>query len=234
MNIVITGASKGVGFEVVKNLARHRLNHIVAISRNGKALNELVAECKKLHPESKITPYEFDLTQVEFFPFIAQRIETFISRCDLLIHNAGKMLCKPFDKIEPPEFDEVYNVNVKGPFFMTQALLPIMNKGSHIVMIGSMGGVSGSQKFPGLTAYTSSKGALHILAELLAEELKEQEIKVNCLALGAVQTEMFTKAFPGFKAPLNPAQLAPFIVDFSVNGHKYMNGKVIPVALSVP
>jgi NAD(P)-dependent dehydrogenase (short-subunit alcohol dehydrogenase family) len=234
MNIIITGASKGIGFELVKALAKHKQNHIVAISRNGKALKELTADCIRLYPDAKVIPYEFDLNQFEFYPFIVQRLETFIHKCDILINNAGKLVNKPFSKFDPAEFDETFNVNVKSPFFLTQALLPMLNRGAHVVNIGSIGGVQGSKKFPGLAAYSASKAALAVLTESLAEELAEQEIRVNCLALGAVQTEMFTRAFPGAKAMQNPAQIAHFIADFAVNGHKYFNGKVVPVSVSVP
>ena len=234
MNIIITGASRGIGFELVKTLAKHKQNHIVAISRNGKALKELVAECTRLYPDAKVIPYEFDLNQFEFYPFIVQRLETFIHKCDILVNNAGKLVNKPFNKFTLNDFDDTFNVNIKSPFFLTQALLPLLNKGAHVVNISSIGGVLGSKKFPGLSAYSASKGALAIFTEALAEELAEQEIKVNCLALGAVQTEMFTKAFPGAKAMQNPAQIALFIADFAISGQKYFNGKVIPVSMSVP
>jgi short-subunit dehydrogenase len=233
MNIIITGASRGIGFELVKILAKHKQNHIVAISRNGKALKELAAECLRLYPDSKVIPYEFDLNQFEFYPFIVQRLETFIHKCDVLINNAGKLVNKPFNKFDPAEFDDTFNVNVKSPFFLTQALLPLLNKGAHVVNIGSIGGVQGSKKFPGLAAYSASKGALAVLTEALAEEFTEQEIKVNCLALGSVQTEMFTRAFPGAKAFQNPVQIAHFISDFAINGHKYFNGKVVQVSVSM-
>ncbi len=234
MNIIITGASRGIGFELVKTLAKHKQNHIVAISRNGKALKELVAECIRLYPDAKVIPYEFDLNQFEFYPFIVQRLETFIHKCDILVNNAGKLVNKPFNKFTLSDFDDTFNVNIKSPFFLTQALLPLLNKGAHVVNISSIGGVQGSKKFPGLSAYSASKGALAIFTEALAEELAEQEINVNCLALGAVQTEMFTKAFPGAKAMQNPAQIAHFIADFAITGQKYFNGKVIPVSMSVP
>jgi NAD(P)-dependent dehydrogenase (short-subunit alcohol dehydrogenase family) len=234
MNIIVTGAGKGIGYEIVKVLAKHKQNHIVAISRNGKALKELVSECLRMYPDSKVIPYEFDLAQFEFYPFIIQRIETFIRSCDILINNAGKLVNKPFDHFGHEEFDDTFNVNVKSPFFLTQALLPMFTKGAHVVNISSIGGVGGSKKFPGLAAYSASKGALAILTEVLAEELADRDIKVNCLAIGAVQTEMFTKAFPGAKALQTPAQIAHFIGDFAVNGPKYFNGKVVPVSLSVP
>jgi len=234
MNIIVTGASKGIGYEVVKVLAKHKLNHIVAISRNGKALKELVADCQRLYPEAKVIPYEFDLLQFEFYPFIVQRLETFIHNCDILINNAGKLVNKPFEKFGADEFDDTFNVNIKSPFLLIQALLPIFNKGAHIINISSMGGMQGTRKFPGLAAYSASKAALAILTEVLAEELAEREITVNCLAIGAVQTEMFTRAFPGEKALQNPAQIGHYIGDFAINGPKYFSGKIIPVALSIP
>lgn len=234
MNIIVTGASRGIGAEVVKILSRHKMNNIVAISRHGKALKELAAECVRLSPEAKVIPYEFDLTQFDFYPFIVQRLETFIKKCDVLINNAGRLINKPFEKIEPADFDDMYNVNVKSPFLLTQAILPMMNRGGHVINIGSIGGIPGSKKFPGLSAYSSSKGALTILSEILAEELLEYDIRVNCLALGSVQTEMFEKAFPGAKALLKPDQIAHFIADFAVTGNRYFNGKVVPVSISVP
>ena len=103
---------------------------------------------------------------------------------------------------------------------------------THIINIGSYGGFQGSTKFSGLSAYSSSKAALANLTECLAEEFKNFNIAVNCLALGAVQTEMFQKAFPGFSAQSTPGQMAQFIADFALNGHKYFNWKIIPVTVS--
>lgn len=234
MNIIVTGASKGIGYETVKALSRYRQNHIVAISRNGKALKELVADCQRQNAEARVTPYEFDLTQHEYYPFLVQRLETFVKSCEVLVNNAGKLVNRPFGDFTQEDFDDTINVNLKSPFFLIQALLPLFSRGAHIVNISSMGGVQGSRKFPGLAAYSASKGGLAILTEVLAEELAEREIRVNCLAIGAVQTEMFAKAFPGAKALQNPAQMAAYIADFAVNGSKYFNGKVLPVSISVP
>lgn len=234
MNIIITGASKGIGHELVKFFARNRQNHIVAIARSGKELKELAAECRKLNPETHVTPYEFDMEQFEFYPFIVQRIETFIPRCDILINNAGRLVNKPFREISTEEFDAIYNVNIKGAFFFTQALLPMMQRGSHVVNIASIGGVQGSRKYPGLTAYSSSKAALSVFTEVLAEELMEEDISVNCLALGAVDTEMFNKAFPGAKAIQSAAHMAQYIAEFAITGAKFFNGKVLQVSNSVP
>jgi 3-oxoacyl-[acyl-carrier protein] reductase len=144
------------------------------------------------------------------------------------------MLNKPFESITEKEVTEIFHVNFNAPFMLIQESLPCMSPGSHIVNIGSMGGLNGTAKFSGLSVYSSSKGALGILTECLAEELKSSGISVNCLALGAVQTEMLTRAFPGYKAPLQASQMAEFIVHFSIHGHRTVNGKVLPVSLSTP
>ncbi len=232
MNIIVTGAGKGIGYETVKILCKHKQNHILALSRKMNDLKELINDCRKQTPEAKITPYEFDLNQFDFYPFIAQRMEVLLHRIDIIIHNAGRLVNKPFIKTEQGDFDDIFNVNVKAPYFFTQALLPLMNKGGHIVMVSSLGGVQGTRKFPGLSAYSASKGALTVLSECLAGELADQEIYVNCLALGGSQTKMFEKAFPGVKAGQSPQQMASFIADFAVSGQKHFNGKVLEVAVS--
>jgi NAD(P)-dependent dehydrogenase (short-subunit alcohol dehydrogenase family) len=107
-----------------------------------------------------------------------------------------------------------------------------MKKGSHILNISSMGGFQGSVKFPGLSYYSASKAALACLSECLALEFDELGIKVNCLALGSVQTEMLEEAFPGYKAPIDAKKIGEFIADFAINGNKFINGKIIPVALT--
>ena len=97
-----------------------------------------------------------------------------------------------------------------------------------------MGGFQGSIKFPGLAAYSTSKAAICSFTELFAEEYKDSGISMNCLCLGAVQTEMLQEAFPGYEAPMNPEEMAEFICEFTLNAHRWMNGKVIPVSLSTP
>ena len=89
-------------------------------------------------------------------------------------------------------------------------------------------------KFPGLAAYSSSKGALLTLTEVLAEEYKEQQISFNAIALGAVQTEMLEEAFPGYKAPVTAKEMADYIYNFALTGNKFYNGKVLQVSSTTP
>ena len=222
MNIVITGASSGVGRETAKILAGIPGNRLMVIARNGMKIQALSGECNIKRHETVVQPLQFDLATGE------------LGKIDVLINNAGAMLNKPVGKLTVSEVDTVFSVNVKAPLLLIQALLPVMKPGSHIVNIGSMGGVQGSVKFPGLAAYSASKGALAVLTECLAEELKDKQIAVNCLAFGAVQTEMLAKAFPGYEAPVSAVKMAEFVADFAINGHRYFNGKILPVSLSTP
>ena len=153
---------------------------------------------------------------------------------DALINNAGAFLNKPFEKISKKEFEYIFQVNVFGLSSITRKVLPIIDSKGHIVNITSMGGINGAAKFDGLSAYSSSKGAVNILTELLAEEYKEKGPSFNALAFGAVQTEMLEEAFPGLKAPISSEEIADFILDFSLEGQKYFNGKILPVSSSTP
>lgn len=231
MFIVVTGASKGIGLEIVKQLAVDEDNTVLAIARNSKKLNLL----KKTSPKN-ILIFAGDLTSPSVLNKINAFIKTKTKHVDVLINNAGHIIKKNFENISAKELQEVYDANVFAPFLLIQKLLPVMGKKtkSHIINISSIGGVQGSSKFPGLSAYSSSKGALAGLTECLAEEFKTKNIACNCLALGAVQTEMLGKAFPGYKAPVTAKQMANFIVDFALTGHQYFNGKIIPVSSTTP
>ncbi len=224
MNIIITGTSRGIGLELTKLFAE--ANHqVLCLSRkNNPALTQ----------NQNISYLSVDLSH----PSDLQLVEDFISntwkKVDILIHNAGALVNKPFEQITSEEFEYVYKVNVFGVANLTKTVLPFMENGSHVVTISSMGGIQGSMKFAGLAAYSSSKGAVITLSELLAEEYKERGISFNVLALGAVQTEMLEEAFPGYKANTKPDEMAKYIYNFALEGNKFHNGKIIQVSNSTP
>ena len=234
MNIIITGASKGIGRETVKRFVGQGNHSIIAISRNNQKLETLKTECVKINPGSEVIPFSGDITSGGFYDKFPDNISVFDKPIDILINNAGALVNKPFAKLTDDDFDNMFDVNVKSVFKMVKFLYPKFSRGSHIINIGSMGGYQGSSKFPGLSLYSASKGALAILTEAMAEEFKGDGVSVNCLALGAVQTEMLENAFPGYQAPLSANGMADFIVDFAINGKKYFNGKILPVSLSTP
>ena len=221
--IVVTGASKGIGFEIVSFLVDQ--GHIVyALSRDIKAL----VASEKLHPIS------IDLTDEESLIKFAEQLNSDQISIDALINNAGSLINQSFSTTTKNDFEAIYRVNVFGLASITRLLLPLISSKGHVVNISSMGGIGGSSKFSGLSAYSSSKGAVNILTELLAEEYKETGPFFNGLALGAVQTEMLAKAFPGFRAPLSAGEIAPYIAQFALTGHQFYNGKILHVSSSTP
>jgi NAD(P)-dependent dehydrogenase (short-subunit alcohol dehydrogenase family) len=223
-NIIITGASRGIGFELAKLFADDG-HQVLALSRNDKPISSL--------NHSNISSFSFDLSKSSDLQKLEEAIQNW-ETVDILINNAGKLLNKPFLKTTADEFEEVYKVNVFGVASVTQAVLPKMVKGGHVVTISSMGGVQGSMKFPGLSAYSSSKAAVITLTELWAEEFKETGPSFNVLALGAVQTEMLEEAFPGYQAPVTALEMANYIKEFALNGQKMYNGKLLQVSSSTP
>lgn len=231
MNIVITGAGKGIGLATVKELLKNNKNVILAISRNIEQLTAL----QKQH--NNVIPIQFDLVNENINSSLLPKIKLHVGNINVLVNNAGSLVNKPFETISTTELESVYKTNVIAPFYLTQQLMPLIQQSQglqHIVNISSIGGITGTSKFPGLSAYSSSKAALAVLTEVLASEYANTNIKFNCLALGAVQTEMLSLAFPSYTAPITPEQIAVFIADFALNGAKYFNGKVIPVSKSNP
>lgn len=232
MNYIITGAGKGIGFETVQHLSKLQGSRIIAISRNVKKLHELVKANNPL--VSEFIPLSFDIVKGSIANNLIPFLKELDFKIDGLFNNAGALSNKPIEQCDDEDYATVFGTNVEAPFRLIRDLLPFMNEGAHIVNAGSMGGVQGSAKFPGLALYSASKGALAILSECLAEELKDKKISVNCLAFGAVQTEMLAAAFPGYQAPLLASAMGEFVADFIINGHKYFNGKVLPVSVSTP
>jgi NAD(P)-dependent dehydrogenase (short-subunit alcohol dehydrogenase family) len=223
-NVIITGTSRGIGLELALLFASQE-HQVLAVSR--KVSPQLLGN-------PNITCLSVDISSEKQINEIVAFLESTWKNVDIIIHNAGLLVNKPFLEITPSDFEKVYKVNVFGVAHLTQICIPFLNPGSHVVSISSMGGIQGSMKFPGLAAYSSSKGALITLSELLAEEYKEQGIAFNVLALGAVQTEMLQEAFPGYNAPTTAKEMADYIMNFALTGNKHYNGKILQVSSTTP
>lgn len=223
--IVITGTSRGIGLEMVKifSAGGHR---VIALSRNDRPIKDLSL--------NGVEAFSFDLTKEASVKTLEDYMQKEGIKVDMLVNNAGLLIARPFEELSIDDWEQVYKVNVFGVAMLTKAVLPFMNEDGHVVTISSMGGVQGSMKFPGLAAYSSAKGAVITMTELLAEEYKDAGVSFNVLALGAVQTEMLEEAFPGYKAPLSASEMAEYIVQFTLTGHKFYNGKLLQVSNSTP
>ena len=244
MNIVITGASRGIGYETAILFSKDKNNKIICVSRK---------EFDGPNPYGNIFSIKFDLQNGDIGKTLLPEIKKHIDSLDILINNAGTLINKPFVKLTDEDWQTIFEVNLFAPAKLIRLLLPLFtallspssprakSKGgegpgvrSHILNISSIGGFQGSSKYPGLSAYSASKGALAIFTECLAVELAEKNIAVNCLCPGGVQTEMFESAFPGATAAMTAKQMAEKIYSFSLSAGKLMTGKIIPVSLSNP
>jgi NAD(P)-dependent dehydrogenase (short-subunit alcohol dehydrogenase family) len=228
-NIFINGGTRGIGLEVVRYLAKDPDNQIVVTGRNEQAM----ATLENLYKNVK--SFTLDITS---FSDNSQSFMKFISlhfnEINILINLAGFLIAKDFMETSIDEARLTMETNFLGPAMLIKSLKPLMPEGSHIVNISSMGGFQGSVKFKGLSYYSASKAAISCLTECLANEFSDSGVRVNCLALGAVQTEMLNEAFPGYKAPVEADEMAEFISEFALTGHKFFNGKILPVAVGTP
>lgn len=224
MNVLITGCSRGIGKEMLWLLINNpQVKKVFALSSNTSSLD--------LH--SKIVPINVNFLEEGWQEEIIKTIKN--ESIGVLINNAGYLYNGSISSISQVEVQKMFNINVNAPLLLVQSLLDNLKKGkAHIINIGSMGGFSGSSKFPGLSFYSSMKAALANLSECWAEELKEFNIKSNCLALGAVNTEMLNEAFPGYEAPVSAREMAEKIINFSLNYGNVINGKIIPFSVSTP
>lgn len=226
-NIIVTGASRGIGYETALYLSS--LGHnVIAVARSVNGLEKLKEKSSAL-----IHSIDADLTTDEGIQKIASFCSEY-SQIDGLVNNAGKVHNQSFLETDISVFKDLMEVNVYSIVRLAQYLESKFKAGSHIVNIGSMGGFLGASKFPGLSAYSTAKGAVSTLTECLSAEFSARRVSVNCLCLGAVQTEMLAEAFPGYEAPVSADQMGKFIGNFVLEGHHFYNGKVLPVSLNNP
>ena len=220
---LVTGASRGIGNDIVRALAEagHR---VVAAARSAKALDELT----KAYPD-QVVAAPADLSTDSGCAAMAR-----FGALDGVAHAAGLLINKPFQDLTDEDWQTMWDVNVMSAVRLARHLSPVLATGAHLVLIGSMGGVQGSSKYPGLSAYSATKGALSVLTECLATEWGARGVSVNCLALGAVQTDMLAQAFPGYQAPVSSVRMGAFIATFLTTAGDLHNGKILQVALHNP
>ncbi|MBN2484825.1 MAG: SDR family oxidoreductase [Bacteroidales bacterium] len=235
MNVLLTGAGSGIGYQCALALCNFEVENLVLLSRNRGRLEKLKKECVAVNNRVNIHLLDFDLNEIVKSPQLLLNKMPF-DKLDIVINNAGYLNNASFLEAKPEEIIKMFETNALSPFRLVRILFGLLNKTtpSHVVNIGSMGGVQGSAKFSGLSYYSASKAALACLTECVATELADTNISINCLALGAVDTEMLNHAFPGYKAPVSAKEMGEYIAGFALTGNKFYNGKVIPVSLSTP
>lgn len=236
MNILITGAGGNIGTATIMALANSTEHHIIAVGRHAATLTRLENTIKKTNKDIQLTTHVFDVSGSEReFDRLISFVKKNVTHLDILINNAGAFINKPFVDTTQSDWNALFGTNIFGPAKLIRACLPLLllAKQAHIVNIGSMGGFTGSQKFSGLSAYSSSKAALANLTEVLAVELPTT-IHTNCLCFGSVATRMFRMAFPDGTAAMNAEDAGSFIAHFALHNWKLFNGKIIPIASATP
>ena len=220
--IIVTGTSSGIGNQICIQAAAMNF-HVISVSRNVEPLKDL----------DGIESFKLDITDKDSVGEFVTNLKNRKIKIDILINNAGYLVSELFGESTYDSFKKTFDVNVFGLAEITRSLIPIINKDGHVINISSIGGVNSSKKFPGLSAYSSSKAAVIALTEVLAEEYQDGP-SFNVLALGAVQTKMLKEAFPDYNANTKPRDMAKYILNFAVNGNKLFNGKLISVSNSNP
>lgn len=226
-NVIITGANGDIGINIVKNFINsgHR---VVAISKN---INNLLT----INNRNYLFPIKLDLTNKYSYNKILQFLfKNNFKYIDILINNAAICISKLFNQLTIQDFKKIYEINFFAAVQMIQITNKLMKKKGHIINISSMGGIQGSLKMKGLSAYSSSKSALCTLTEVLYEEFKYKNLYINTLALGSVETNMFKKNFPKLSASMLSTDIGKYIYQFAITGNKFFNGKIIPVSLQNP
>ena len=221
-NIVVTGTSSGIGNQICIQAAKMNFN-VISVSRNIEPLKDI----------GGIESFAIDITDKDSVDEFIANLKSRKIKIDILINNAGYLVSELFGDTTYDSFKKTFDVNVFGLAEITRSLIPIINSDGHVINISSIGGVNGSKKFPGLSAYSSSKAAVIALTEVLAEEYQNGP-SFNVLALGAVQTKMLREAFPDYNADTKPEEMAKYILDFAINGKNLFNGKLISVSNSNP
>ena len=216
---VVTGASSGIGSSVAKLLAE-RGARVVLFARTPSPANgeNMIAVTGDAAEEGDVAR-------------LFERCEEAFGACDLLIPCAGMIDPGPLAGTTPSRWDRMYAVNVRSVFLACRRALPgmIARSAGDIVVVSSISGVTGPEKFPGFVSYNSSKAALIAFAEALAVEVKGNGIRVNCVSPGSVDTKMWAAASGGAPADMTPVEVAETILFLASPRSKPMNGQNLHV-----
>ncbi|MBE9178566.1 SDR family oxidoreductase [Oculatella sp. LEGE 06141] len=187
---LVTGSSRGLGKNTALALAKKGIDVIVTYRSSEAEASSVVSEIEAMG--SKAVALQLDTSNTKTFESFVEQVKQSLQdkwqteQIDFLVNNAGIGVYAPFAETTEEEFDRLMNIHVKGVFFLTQKLLPLLKDGGRIVNISS-----GLARFalPGYAAYGAMKGAIEVLTRYMAKELGHRQIAVNVVAPGAIETD---------------------------------------------
>ncbi len=206
---LVTGGGRGIGAATAMALARKGA-HVIVASRTGSELAATIAQLQTAGLPGSGWP--LDVADDDAVAAVFARIAAEFGRLDILVNNAAVLLSGSFAEMAMRDWDQLMAVNLRGAVLCAQQAFRLMReRGGVIVNVSSLGGVANTEKFPGYAAYTVSKFALTGLTEALAAEGKAQNIRVNAVAPGAVDTAMLRQAAPHLRTRTTPDDVANVI-----------------------
>jgi NAD(P)-dependent dehydrogenase (short-subunit alcohol dehydrogenase family) len=233
---LVTGASRGIGRASALALAAAGAQVLVHYGRGANEAEGVAAEIRKAGGRAEIVTA--DLETADGPHKLARQTRTIVGdRLDILVANAGVSKAATIEETTVEDFDRLFAVNVRAPFFLVQQLLPILSDGSSIVLVSSLAARASVGTLP---AYAATKGAIDTLVKHFASALGERGIRVNAVAPGVVATEMssFTKTDAGrdltlgmqaLKRLAQPDDIAGAVAFLSSNAARWITGDTVRV-----
>lgn len=241
---LVTGASRGLGRNTAISIARHGGDVILTYRNGADEAKAVVAEIEALGRKS--LAIQLDVTRISAFGAFVDRVRSALrdkwgrDTFDHLVNNAGQGEMASFADTTEAQFDALFHTHVKGVFFLTQALLPVLADGGRIVNFSS--GLT-RVSFAGFSAYSAAKGAVEVLSVYMAKELGARGIAVNTVAPGAIETDFLggavrdmpdlNKQFAGMTALGRvgvPDDIGPMIASLLGPDNRWVNGQRIEVS----
>jgi NAD(P)-dependent dehydrogenase (short-subunit alcohol dehydrogenase family) len=192
---LVTGSGTGIGREIALEFARQGADVVLHYAHSGTGAESAAAEIRSLGCRSTVVQANFD--DLDAVAELARQAIDFLGGIDCLVNNSGVTFNKPFSEVTPEQFDRLYDVNVRAPYFLTQYAVRVMlaQGGGAVCNITSIHGLSGA---PEHSVYAGTKGAIIAQTRTLAVELAHRGIRVNAIAPGWVTVENYYNAIPGF------------------------------------
>lgn len=238
--VIITGGSRGLGASAAIQCARRGMGVILTYHNNSEAAAKVVGAIAE--EGGKAVALHLDVSDSATFPAFHDTVRDALSatwatgRFDALVNNAGHGLFRPITDVSEDEFDGLFRVHLKGPFFLTQTLLSLMADGGHVLNVAS---ATTRVATAGVAPYAAFKGGLEVLTRYMAKEFGERRIRANSIAPGPVKTELGGGLDDEFEALLasqtalgrvgEPDDVGCLIAALLSDDHRWVNAQNIEV-----